>query len=375
MENIKFKAEQREKTGGLSSKQSIYNDRKIPGIIYGGKDEPLPILINENDLIRVTSNAGLFNSLVEVEVGDKKEMVVFKEVQKHPSKNVFTHEEKDLLVQRYIKTPLLLEDKKFDLRLYVLVKGFDPMEAYLADEGLARLCTEPYRQPNAANMKNMFMHLTNFSLNKNSENYKAPDENFLANNDTSKRLLTQLYQTLEEQGHDVAKIKESISDTVKKCVVAMEPYLQHAYHTRVSQNHANTKAFQILGMDILLDKKMNAWLMEVNANPSLNMFLEKDMPPDSGFEPEKILSELDKYVKTKVVTEAVRLVTGQGSTEYEGSFEQLLPSNDEDYERYYIWNRALQLYELMIKTGKVSEAVTLFQFSKLARVTEFSRAN
>ena len=91
MENIKFKAEQREKTGGLSSKQSIYNDRKIPGIIYGGKDDPLPILINENDLIRVTSNAGLFNSLVEVEVGDKKEMVVFKEVQKHPSKNVFTH--------------------------------------------------------------------------------------------------------------------------------------------------------------------------------------------------------------------------------------------------------------------------------------------
>ena len=48
-------------------------------------------MINENDLIRVTSNAGLFNSLVEVEVGDKKEMVVFKEVQKHPSKNVFTH--------------------------------------------------------------------------------------------------------------------------------------------------------------------------------------------------------------------------------------------------------------------------------------------
>ena len=91
MENIKFKAEQREKIGGLSSKQSIYKDKKIPGIIYGGKDEPLPILINENDLIRVTSNAGLFNSLVEVEVGDKKEMVVFKEVQKHPSKNVFTH--------------------------------------------------------------------------------------------------------------------------------------------------------------------------------------------------------------------------------------------------------------------------------------------
>jgi len=75
-------------------------------------------------------------------------------------------------------------------------------------------------------------------------------------------------------------------------------------------NHENTKNFQILGMDILLDKKMNAWMMEVNANPSLNMFLEKDLDPNSNFEPEKILSELDKFVKTKVIAEGVRIVTG-----------------------------------------------------------------
>ena len=73
-------------------------------------------------------------------------------------------------------------------------------------------------------------------------------------------------------------------------------------------------------MDILLDKKMNAWLMEVNANPSLNMFLEKDMPPESSIEPEKILSELDKFVKTKVIAEGIRIVTGQGTNEFEGSY-------------------------------------------------------
>ena len=114
MENIKFKAEQREKTGGLSSKQSIYNDRKIPGIIYGGKDEPLPILINENDLIRVTSYDGLFNSLVEVAIGDKKEMVVFKEVQKHPSKNIFTHIDLQRVVEGTkvnVVVPVLLKNQ------------------------------------------------------------------------------------------------------------------------------------------------------------------------------------------------------------------------------------------------------------------------
>ena len=74
-------------------------------------------------------------------------------------------------------------------------------------------------------------------------------------------------------------------------------------------------------MDILLDKKMNAWLMEVNANPSLNMFLEKDVPPDYGLEPEKILSELDKFVKTQVVAEAIRIVTDHGTNEFEGTYQ------------------------------------------------------
>jgi hypothetical protein len=74
----------------------------------------------------------------------------------------------------------------------------------------------------------------------------------------------------------------------------------------VSYDHESAKVFHIVGFDILLDKKLNAWLMEINANPSLNMFLERDMP---NGEVEKTLSELDKYVKSKVVTEAIRIVT------------------------------------------------------------------
>ena len=59
---------------------------------------------------------------------------------------------------------------------------------------------------------------------------------------------------------------------------------------------------------------------EINANPSLNMFLEKDVPPDSNVEPEKILSELDKYVKTKVAADAIRIVTGHGTDEFSDTY-------------------------------------------------------
>lgn len=54
----------------------------------------------------------------------------------------------EYVVQKYISNPLLIEKKKFDLRLYLLVKGVDTMEAYIALEGMVRFCTEEYKDPN-----------------------------------------------------------------------------------------------------------------------------------------------------------------------------------------------------------------------------------
>ena len=84
----------------------------------------------------------------------------------------------EYLVQRYIDNPLLVDKKKFDLRLYVLIKGVDPVESYLCDEGIARFCTHNYKKPDHLNIKDVFMHITNYSLNKNSAKYRPPGENF-----------------------------------------------------------------------------------------------------------------------------------------------------------------------------------------------------
>ena len=72
------------------------------------------------------------------------------------------------IVSRYIPNPLLINDLKFDLRIYVLISSFDPLRIYIYDEGLARFASEPYK-PGCKN--NRFMHLTNYSLNKRSENF------------------------------------------------------------------------------------------------------------------------------------------------------------------------------------------------------------
>lgn len=65
-----------------------------------------------------------------------------------------------------MERPHLIEDLKYDFRLYVLIYGVSPMRVYLHRMAFARFCSEPYRKPNHRNMKNTFMHLTNYAINK-----------------------------------------------------------------------------------------------------------------------------------------------------------------------------------------------------------------
>ena len=48
------------------------------------------------------------------------------------------------IVQRYIGEPYLIGNRKFDLRIYVGVTSFDPLRAYVFEEGLCRFATSEY---------------------------------------------------------------------------------------------------------------------------------------------------------------------------------------------------------------------------------------
>lgn len=79
------------------------------------------------------------------------------------------------VVCRYVANPLLINGRKFDLRLYVLVTCFDPLRVYLYDNGLVRFCADEYSNDRRT-LRKKCTHLTNYSINKKSQNFVANED-------------------------------------------------------------------------------------------------------------------------------------------------------------------------------------------------------
>ena len=79
------------------------------------------------------------------------------------------------MISEYIENPHLINNLKYDLRLYVLVTSFNPLKIYLFEEGLVRFATEEYNKKKN-NLGKKYVHLTNFSINKNSKSF-IPNNN------------------------------------------------------------------------------------------------------------------------------------------------------------------------------------------------------
>ncbi|KAA8581229.1 hypothetical protein FQN60_002810 [Etheostoma spectabile] len=106
------------------------------------------------------------------------------------------------------------------------------------------------------------MHLTNYSINKNSEN-------FLRDEDTgSKRKLSTLNKLLESISCNTDKMWNDIEDMIIKTLISAHPILKHNYHTCFPNHTTGSACFEILGFDVLLDHRLRPWVLEVNHSPS-----------------------------------------------------------------------------------------------------------
>ncbi|XP_066479776.1 tubulin polyglutamylase TTLL7 isoform X2 [Tiliqua scincoides] len=176
------------------------------------------------------------------------------------------HSQEHLIVQEYLDKPFLMEGYKFDLRVYILVTSCDPLKIFLYHDGLVRMGTEKYHPPNDSNLSQLYMHLTNYSVNKHNERFERDE----TENKGSKRSIKWFTEFLRTNHLDVSKFWNDISELVVKTLIVAEPHVLHAYRMcRPGQSSgSDSVCFEVLGFDILLDRKLKPWLLEINRAPS-----------------------------------------------------------------------------------------------------------
>ncbi|XP_071149043.1 tubulin polyglutamylase TTLL7-like isoform X1 [Mytilus edulis] len=184
---------------------------------------------------------------------------LFKNAEKIPATEHF-------IVQEYIEKPFLLDGYKFDLRIYVLITSCDPLRVFLFNDGLVRMSTEKYQNPAESNINHMYMHLTNYSVNKHNEYYEKGE----TVDSGSKRSIAFLNEYLRNKDRDVALMWRNISDMIVKTLLVSMPHLLHAYRMcrPCAPSGSDSVCFEVLGFDVLLDRNLKPWLLEINRSPS-----------------------------------------------------------------------------------------------------------
>ena len=168
------------------------------------------------------------------------------------------------IVQRYMHKPHLLEGYKYDLRIYVLLSSIQPLRIYLFREGLVRICTEKYAAV-GSNLENTRMHLTNYAINKDSDQFVQPQGMEDCEQESAhKRTIGSLLRTLAGEGVDTAALWQAIGELCVKSIIAVQPHLEHTYFTcRQRSDDPGFGCFELLGFDIMIDSKMRPFLIEV----------------------------------------------------------------------------------------------------------------
>ena len=89
-EQVSLAASERQ-SEGKSANRNLRRAGYIPGVLYGGKEEPKKISIMEKDIVKANEIAGFTTQILQITMEGKDVDVVVKEIQRHPATSRILH--------------------------------------------------------------------------------------------------------------------------------------------------------------------------------------------------------------------------------------------------------------------------------------------
>lgn len=106
-------ADPRDGVQGKGASRRLRRSGKVPAILYGGREAPRQLILDQQNLLTLLLNERFFSSILSLSVNGKKEAAILKDVQRHPAKNMILHMD----LQR------VLENEKIRMTIPLHFKG------------------------------------------------------------------------------------------------------------------------------------------------------------------------------------------------------------------------------------------------------------
>ncbi|EQC33446.1 hypothetical protein SDRG_08960 [Saprolegnia diclina VS20] len=179
--------------------------------------------------------------------------------------DVENHKECQWIVQKYIENPLLVCNRKFDIRQWVFVTSWNPLTVWFYMDCYLRFSSEEYQ---VDDLSDQYVHLTNNSIQKFGDNfYKAYStedgsmtvEGNMWHSDDLQAYLTKRYGLDAATGQSIwlAHIQPRMKQIVSWSLQCVQDTVHH-----------RKNSCELYGYDFMIDDQFKPWLIEVNSSPA-----------------------------------------------------------------------------------------------------------
>ncbi|KAM6924915.1 protein polyglycylase TTLL10 [Xenentodon cancila] len=177
-----------------------------------------------------------------------------------------------LIVQHYIRNPLLLNARKFDVRSYLLIACTAPYMVFFR-HGYVRLTCDAYDHSSS----NLSAHLTNQYVQKKNPLYSLLKEDTVWSMETFNTYVNDRFQVAMGLQRDwvLGAFAKRMQQIMTQCFLAVKSKLDR-----------RLGFFDLIGCDFMVDKDFKVWLLEMNCNPALqtNCGVLKEVIPGTVME-------------------------------------------------------------------------------------------
>jgi large subunit ribosomal protein L25 len=121
-EQIVLNAEPRTDMGTGASRRLRRNSEKVPGVIYGGGEDALPLTLEYRVLAKAMQQESFFSQILNVSIDGKAQQAVLRDLQRHPANEKVLHVDflrirADKPIQISVPLHFLNEDKCYGVTM------------------------------------------------------------------------------------------------------------------------------------------------------------------------------------------------------------------------------------------------------------------